>query len=184
MGRGQKCQAQERTRDLARGCFFADFAETIRRYSQTSQTSWTTDVPDPDQRIHSCCAIRWRRQEQLHLEDWVSEPEIPQEPWREEPMKTKLDRYEQEIERSANSYRSLSKREHLKIETMLDKIRKTRNVNIRISESVLEQLKRRSQEEGIPYQTLISSILHKFVTDQLVDEKTILRSMQLLSSAR
>ena len=71
-----------------------------------------------------------------------------------------------------------------KIEGMLDKIRKTRNVNIRISESVLEQLKRRSQEEGIPYQTLISSILHKFVTDRLVDEKSIRRSMQLLSSAR
>ena len=99
-------------------------------------------------------------------------------------MKTKLDKYEREIEKSASSYRSVSKREHLKIEGMLDKIRKTRNVNIRISESVLEQLKRRSQEEGIPYQTLISSILHKFVTDRLVDEKAIRRSMQLLSSAR
>ena len=99
-------------------------------------------------------------------------------------MKTKLDKYEREIERSAESYRSVPKRERLKIEGMLDKIRKTRNVNIRISEAVLEQLKRRSQEEGIPYQTLISSILHKFVTDRLVDEKTIRRSMQLLSSTR
>jgi predicted DNA binding CopG/RHH family protein len=99
-------------------------------------------------------------------------------------MKTKLDKEEREIERSADSYRSVSKKEHVKIENMLDKIRKTRNVNIRISEAVLEQLKRRSQEEGIPYQTLISSILHKFVTDRLVDEKTIRRSMQLLSSAR
>lgn len=99
-------------------------------------------------------------------------------------MKTRLDKYEREIERSAHSYRSVSKREGLKIEGMLDKIRKTRNVNIRISEAVLEQLKQRSREEGIPYQTLISSILHKFVTDRLVDEKTIRRSMQLLSSAR
>jgi predicted DNA binding CopG/RHH family protein len=99
-------------------------------------------------------------------------------------MKTKLDKYEREIEKSADSYRSVSKKERLKLEGMLDKIRKTRNVNIRISEAVLEQLKRRSQEEGIPYQTLISSILHKFVTDRLVDEKSIRRSMQLLSSAR
>ena len=99
-------------------------------------------------------------------------------------MKTRLDKDERKIERLADSYRSVSKREHLKIETMLDKIRKTRNVNIRISEAVLEQLKRRSQEEGIPYQTLISSVLHKFVTDRLVDEKAIRRSMQLLSSAR
>jgi predicted DNA binding CopG/RHH family protein len=99
-------------------------------------------------------------------------------------MKVKLDKYEREIEREADSYRSISKVERTKLEGTLDKIRKTRNVNIRISESVLEQLKRRSKEEGIPYQTLISSILHKFVTDRLVDEKSIRRSMQLLSSAR
>jgi predicted DNA binding CopG/RHH family protein len=99
-------------------------------------------------------------------------------------MKVKLDKYEREIEREADSYRSISNKERAKLEGILDKIRKTRNVNIRISESVLEQLKRRSKEEGIPYQTLISSILHKFVTDRLVDEKSIRRSMQLLSSAR
>ena len=99
-------------------------------------------------------------------------------------MKAKLDKYEREIERTAESYRSVSKKERKRIEGMLEKIRKTRNVNIRISEAVLEQLKRRSQEEGIPYQTLISSILHKFVTDRLIDEKTIRRSMQLLSPAR
>ena len=99
-------------------------------------------------------------------------------------MKVKLDKYEREIEREADSYRSISKKERAKLEVILDKIRKTRNVNIRISEAVLEQLKRRSQEEGIPYQTLISSILHKLVTDRLVDEKSIRRSMQLLSSAR
>jgi predicted DNA binding CopG/RHH family protein len=99
-------------------------------------------------------------------------------------MKVKLDKYEREIERDADAFRPVSKKERDKFEGMLDRIRKTRNVNIRISESVLEQLKRRSQEEGIPYQTLISSILHKYVTDRLVDEKAIRRSMDLLSSAR
>ena len=99
-------------------------------------------------------------------------------------MKVKLDKYEQEIEREASAYRPISKKERAKLEGILDKIRKTRNVNIRISEAVLEQLKRRSREEGIPYQTLISSILHKFVTDRLVDEKSIRRSMQLLSAGR
>jgi len=97
-------------------------------------------------------------------------------------MKAKLDKYEREIEREADAYRSVSKRERTMIEGALEKIRKTRNVNIRISESVLEQLKRRSQEEGIPYQTLISSILHKYVTDRLVDEKAIRRSLHLLSA--
>ena len=99
-------------------------------------------------------------------------------------MKAKLDKYEREIEREAESYKPVSKKEQLEIEGILDRIRKTRNVNIRISEAVLEELKKRSHEEGIPYQTLISSVLHKFVTNRLVDERAIRRSLQLLSSNR
>jgi len=97
-------------------------------------------------------------------------------------MKTKLDKFEQEIEKSAGSYKAIPKKDRDKIEGMLQRIRKTRNVNIRLSESVLEQLKQRSGEEGIPYQTLISSVLHKFVTNKLVDENAIRKSMQLLST--
>jgi predicted DNA binding CopG/RHH family protein len=97
-------------------------------------------------------------------------------------MKPKLDKYEREIEKSAEAYKPVSKKELLEIEGVLERIRKTRNVNIRISEAVLAELKKRSQEEGIPYQTLISSILHKYVINRLVDEKAIRKSMQLLSS--
>jgi predicted DNA binding CopG/RHH family protein len=97
-------------------------------------------------------------------------------------MKTKLDKEEQEKERSADSYRPVTKRKLQKIEEILDGVRKTRNINIRISEQVLELLKQRSQDEGIPYQTLIASILHKYVNNRLVDEKAIRKSMQILSS--
>lgn len=99
-------------------------------------------------------------------------------------MKTKLDKYEREIERSADSYRPVSKKELLKIEGVLDRIRKTRKVNIRISETVLEELKKRSQEEGIPYQALISSVLHKYVTNRLMDAKAVRSSMQFITSSR
>ncbi len=40
-------------------------------------------------------------------------------------------------------------------------LNKTRNINIRVSERDLFQLKAKAIEEGIPYQTLASSILHK-----------------------
>jgi predicted DNA binding CopG/RHH family protein len=99
-------------------------------------------------------------------------------------MKTKLDKDEREIERSADSYRPIPNKERTKIESVLERIRKTRNVNIRLSESVLEQLKRRAHDEGIPYQTLISSILHKFVTNRFVDEAAIRKSLQLLHPPR
>jgi predicted DNA binding CopG/RHH family protein len=96
-------------------------------------------------------------------------------------MKSKLDKDERKIERSAGSYHSVSKKELQEIEGTIDHIRKTRNVNIRISEIVLTELKKRSQEEGIPYQTLISSVLHKYVTDRLIDEKEVRKSIQILS---
>lgn len=99
-------------------------------------------------------------------------------------VKKPLDKYEREIEESAESYRPLSKKQLRRIESILGKVRKARNINIRISEKVLLELKRRSQEEGIPYQTLISSVLHKFVTNRLVDEKAIRRSMEILSRRR
>lgn len=40
-------------------------------------------------------------------------------------------------------------------------LNKTRNINIRLSERDLYKLKSKAVEEGIPYQTLASSILHK-----------------------
>jgi len=95
-------------------------------------------------------------------------------------MKTKLNADERRIEQSAGSYRPVSKKERREIEGVLDRIRKTKNVNIRISEMVLHELKKRSLEEGIPYQTLISSVLHKFVTNRLVDEASIRKSLRLL----
>jgi predicted DNA binding CopG/RHH family protein len=95
-------------------------------------------------------------------------------------MKAKLDSFERQIEKAANAYLPVSKKKKRKVESMIDRIRKSRTVNIRIAESVLEELKRRSKEEGLPYQTLISSILHKYVTNRLVDEETIRRSIRLL----
>lgn len=40
-------------------------------------------------------------------------------------------------------------------------LKKTKNINIRLSERDLHKLKVKAMEEGIPYQTLASSILHK-----------------------
>ncbi len=40
-------------------------------------------------------------------------------------------------------------------------LKKTRTINIRLSESDLLKLKARALEEGIPYQTYFTSIVHK-----------------------
>jgi len=50
--------------------------------------------------------------------------------------------------------------------------RKDRRINIRISSKDLEALQKRAIEEGIPYQTLISSVLHKYVSGRLEEKRT------------
>ena len=46
-------------------------------------------------------------------------------------------------------------------------MRKEKRVNIRISERDLKELQRKAVQEGLPYQTFISSILHKFINGNL-----------------
>jgi predicted DNA binding CopG/RHH family protein len=50
--------------------------------------------------------------------------------------------------------------------------RKDKRINIRISEKDLIKLQRRAVQEGLPYQTFISSILHKFVTGQFMEKSS------------
>ena len=46
---------------------------------------------------------------------------------------------------------------------------KNRRVNIRISAMDLEGLQAKAAAEGLPYQTLMASVLHKYVSGRLVD---------------
>ncbi len=48
---------------------------------------------------------------------------------------------------------------------------KNRRMNIRISERDLRALKVRALEEGLPYQTLVSSIIHKYLLGKLVEKR-------------
>lgn len=45
-------------------------------------------------------------------------------------------------------------------------LNKTRNINLRLSERVVARLKTKAAKEGIPYQTLASSVLHKFANSE------------------
>jgi predicted DNA binding CopG/RHH family protein len=48
--------------------------------------------------------------------------------------------------------------------------RKDKRVNIRISEKDLRDLQKRAMRQGIPYQTLISSVLHKYVSGRFTEK--------------
>jgi len=52
-------------------------------------------------------------------------------------------------------------------------IKKDKRLNIRISERDLEAIQRKAIEEGIPYQTLISSLIHKFISGRLIEPRKV-----------
>lgn len=49
---------------------------------------------------------------------------------------------------------------------------KDRRVNIRLSSGDLSDIQVKALEEGVPYQTLIASVLHKYVTGRLTEPRT------------
>jgi len=48
--------------------------------------------------------------------------------------------------------------------------KKDKRVNIRISKMDLDLIQEKALIEGLPYQTLMSSVLHKYVTGRLKDK--------------
>ncbi len=48
---------------------------------------------------------------------------------------------------------------------------KDKRVNICLSSSGLREIQVKALEEGLPYQTLIASVLHKYVTGKLAEAK-------------
>ena len=83
-----------------------------------------------------------------------------------------LDQEEQEIENyfekhgfppTVKNLAQIKKKLKEAAKLTLDKIR---NINLRLSERTVHQLKSRAAHEGIPYQTLAGSILHKYASGQ------------------
>lgn len=48
--------------------------------------------------------------------------------------------------------------------------KKDKRINIRVSNRDLLEIKKKAVVEGIPYQTLVSSILHKYVNGRFIEK--------------
>lgn len=97
--------------------------------------------------------------------------------------KKKHDKEEKKLKEQIQEYVPASGEKRKKVEGILEKSRKTRNINIRISEYDLEKLREKAAREGIPYQTLVSQVIHKYIHDRLHDEEDIIKSIELLRKA-
>ena len=94
-------------------------------------------------------------------------------------MKNRLDNEEKEI---LNDYENddyveiLDMGEEIKKHTVYAKATflKNKRINIRISQRDLEYIQRRALEEGLPYQTLIASLIHRYISGKLVEKDKVL----------
>jgi len=75
----------------------------------------------------------------------------------------KLTKYEKGIERALmrGEYRPATKAEFNKMAREIARYRKDAVLNIRINRMDLDQIKRKAERFDIPYQTLISNVLHR-----------------------
>lgn len=94
------------------------------------------------------------------------------------PFDVTLDEYEQEIEDKLEKARRLSPKEEKKeIESAMKaaanykRRKKEERISIRVFANDLKKIKDIADDEGLAYQTLITSILHKFAAGRLKDVK-------------
>lgn len=87
---------------------------------------------------------------------------------------SKLDAYEREIltafeKGKLKSIATKSELERFKAVARATAI-KNRRVNIRLSSADLGDIQTKALQEGVPYQTLIASVLHKYVSGRFVEK--------------
>ena len=91
-----------------------------------------------------------------------------------------LSNEEKKIENNIDSLISVSGKKRERIESILAKAKKNKAISLRIAEYDLEKLKEKAASDGIPYQTLINTVLHKYITNQLLEKNEVLKSIQVL----
>jgi predicted DNA binding CopG/RHH family protein len=80
-----------------------------------------------------------------------------------------LDAYESgKLKKSADQSQEVEKLRAAARETF----KKDARINIRLSARDLRPLQAKALREGIPYQTLVSSVLHKYIDGQLVEKSS------------
>src|SRR6056297_890073 len=104
----------------------------------------------------------------------------------EENMKNKFELTEEEkqIENEMDQYKSVSEEKKKKIEKIIDQTKKNKAISLRINNYDLEKIKEKAEKEGVPYQTLITNILHKYISDQLYDKDQVFKTIKLLKKEK
>ena len=92
---------------------------------------------------------------------------------------TMLSKEEKRFERDFDILQPVSPETKDRIEKIIASSQKSRPISLRINENDLVQLKEKASKNGLPYQTMINVIIHKYVTDSYLDKEEINKFLQL-----
>ena len=95
----------------------------------------------------------------------------------------KLTTEEKAIEKDIDKLRPVSVEKRKRIEKIISQAKKNKSISLRISNYDLDKIKEKAYNEGMPYQTLINSILHKYITNQLLEKDQIIKSVKFISES-
>lgn len=107
-------------------------------------------------------------------------------------MKTKLTREERQISKdlAEGKFQSVGKsknEEYVRIfrdaSSRRKPSRKEERINIRFTADELAKLKARAEQEGLPYQSLVASVIHKYLNGALIDASSVTSLKKLFSAS-
>jgi predicted DNA binding CopG/RHH family protein len=90
-----------------------------------------------------------------------------------------LSKEEAIIENDFEQLKPVSKVVKNHIERIIEGSRKSRPISLRINENDLIRLKEKANINGLPYQTMINVVIHKYVNDSYLDKEEIKKYLQL-----
>lgn len=101
-------------------------------------------------------------------------------------MRAKYELNDEEImiENEIETYKSVNGEKKKRIEGIISDAKKNKAISLRITNYDLEKLKEKAEQEGLPYQTLITTVLHKYITNQLFEKQEIMKSIRLLKEEK
>ena len=79
-----------------------------------------------------------------------------------------LDKFERGELRSAHA---VDREVEVAVQAARNTFNKTKRVNLRVTERDFSLAQARAREEGIPYQTLLSSVIHKYLSGRLTEKR-------------
>jgi len=91
----------------------------------------------------------------------------------------KLTTEEKQIEKEMHEYQPASGEIKARIEKTIHNAKINKTISLRISHQDLSLLKQKASNSGVPYQTLLKEVLHKFVTNQLFEKEEVIKILKV-----